>query len=264
MYEKALSMILTAWVVVFFLMSLLWLIGKFIRNYAIVDLGWGLCISTVAIVYFLLGDAFSTRKAIFAFMATVWGWRLSYFIFTTRVLSGHEDPRYAAFRKDYGNQVDRKFFTNVFQFQGILGTALSLPFLFPALNPTVETHPLEVIGLAVFAIGILGESAADFQLAEFKSEKSNEGKVCDTGLWRYSRHPNYFFEWVIWISFGLVSLASPWGWLGLLSPLTMYLLLTKITGIPLNEAGQLKSKGRLYEEYRSKTSAFFPWFPKSY
>lgn len=262
MYEKALSMVFTAWVVVFFLMSVLWLIGKLIRNYAIVDLGWGLCISTVAIIYFLLGDAFSVRKAIFAFMATVWGWRLSYFIFTTRVLSGHEDARYAAFRKDYGDQVDRKFFTNVFQFQGILGTLLSLPFLFPAMNSSIVISPLEIVGLLVFVIGVIGESVADFQLAEFKTDPKNRGKVCDTGLWKYSRHPNYFFEWVIWISFGLVSLASPWGWIGLLSPAVMYILLTQITGIPLNELGQLKSKGVLYEEYKTRTSAFFPWFPK--
>ncbi len=262
MYEKALSMIFTAWVVVFFLMSGLWFIGKIIRNYAIVDMGWGLCISTIAIVYFILGDAFAVRKAIFAFMAAVWGWRLSYFIFTTRVMAGHEDPRYAAFRKDYGDKVDRKFFTNVFQFQGILGLVLSLPFLFPALNPSIQTYPLEIFGLVIFTIGILGESIADFQLSEFKTNPSNQGKVCDTGLWKYSRHPNYFFEWLIWVSFGLVSLASPWGWIGLLSPLVMYILLTQVTGIPLNEIGQLKSKGNLYEVYRRKTSSFFPWFPK--
>ncbi|TGK01780.1 DUF1295 domain-containing protein [Leptospira langatensis] len=262
MYEKALSLMFTAWVVVFFLMSLLWLIGKIIHNYAIVDVGWGLCISTIAIVYFLLGDAYSVRKAIFAFMATVWGWRLSYFIFTTRVLSGHEDARYAAFRKDYGDKVDIKFFTNVFQFQGVLGVLLSLPFLFPALNPSVVTEPLEIVGLILFTLGLLGESVADFQLAEFKADPTNQGKVCDEGLWKYSRHPNYFFEWIIWISFGLVSLASPWGWIGLISPFIMYILLTKITGVPLNEVGQLRSKGRLYEEYKSKTSSFFPWFPK--
>lgn len=262
MYEKAVSLMFSAWVVIFFLMSLLWLIGKLIKNYSIVDVGWGLCISTVAIVYFILGDAFSVRKAIFTFMATVWGWRLSYFIFTTRVLTGHEDARYTEFRKEYGDQADRKFFTNVFQFQGILGTILSLPFLFPALNPSIQTHALEIIGLCVFIIGLWGESVADFQLAEFKLDPANKGKVCDAGLWKYSRHPNYFFEWIIWISFGLVSLASPWGWIGLISPLVMFILLTKITGIPLNEIGQLKSKGNLYLEYKSRTSAFFPWFPK--
>ncbi|EQA36013.1 PF06966 family protein [Leptospira inadai serovar Lyme str. 10] len=262
MYENALFLIFTAWAVVFALMSFLWLIGKVIRNYSIVDMGWGLCISTAAIIYFVLGDGYPVRKAIFAFMATVWGWRLSYFILVTRVLTGHEDPRYSAFRTEYGEKVDRKFFTNVFQFQGALGTALSLPFIFPALNASTAIHPLEIFGLVFFAISVLGESISDSQLADFKLNPLNRGKVCDVGLWRYSRHPNYFFEWSVWVSFGLVSLASPWGWIGLLSPIVMFLLLTQITGIPLNEEGQLKSKGQAYREYRERTSSFFPWFPK--
>ncbi|EPG72448.1 PF06966 family protein [Leptospira fainei serovar Hurstbridge str. BUT 6] len=262
MYENALFLIFTAWAVVFALMSVLWLLGKIFHNYSIVDMGWGLCISTAAIIYFILGDGYPVRKAIFAFMATVWGWRLSYFILVTRVLTGHEDPRYTAFRTEYGEKVDRKFFTNVFQFQGILGIALSLPFIFPALNASMIIHPLEIFGLVFFAVSVLGESIADSQLADFKLDPLNRGKVCDAGLWKFSRHPNYFFEWLVWVSFGLVSLASPWGWIGLLSPIVMFLLLTQVTGIPLNEEGQLKSKGDAYREYQEKTSSFFPWFPK--
>ncbi|PJZ70794.1 hypothetical protein CH373_07735 [Leptospira perolatii] len=258
MYEKALFLLFVAYVVVFSLMTILWLIGKLIHNYSIVDVGWGLSISTAVIIYFILGDGFSVRKGVFAFMACLWGWRLSYFIFTTRVLTGHEDSRYAAFRNEYGEKVDRKFFTNVFQFQGALAVILSVPFLFPALNPDVNFLTLEIISLAIFFVGLLGESVADFQLAEFKLDGDNKGKVCDIGWWRYSRHPNYFFEWVIWISFGIFSLASPWGWIGLLSPLLMLILLTKISGIPLNELGQLKSKGKAYEEYRRRTSSFVP------
>lgn len=262
MYENALFLMLIAWALVFVLMSLLWLVGRVLGNYAIVDLGWGLCISSAAIVYFILGTGDPIHKTVFAFMATVWGWRLSYFILTTRILTGHEDRRYTAFRKEYGDRVHRKFFTNVFQFQGLLGTVLSLPFVFPALNPSGTIHPLEILGLSLFAVGIVGESVADFQLSEFKRMPENLQKVCDTGLWKYSRHPNYFFEWVIWVSFGLVSLASPWGWIGLVSPIVMFVLLTQVTGIPLNEQGQLELKGEAYLEYSRKTSAFVPWFPK--
>ncbi|RHX84012.1 DUF1295 domain-containing protein [Leptospira stimsonii] len=263
MFLQIITLMLSAWAVVIVLMTVLWWFGKRANNYAIVDVGWGLCISTAAIVYYWLGDGFPLRTAQITAIVAFWGWRLSLFILITRVVSGHEDPRYTAFRAEYGDQVDRKFFTNIFQFQGILAVLLSIPFVFPNINDNPNTNSFEIFGIVFFIISVLGEAWADFQLNEFKKNSENKGKVCDVGLWRYSRHPNYFFEWLIWISFALFALGSPYGWIGLISPIVMYILLTKVTGVPLNEVGQLKSKGELYQEYIRKTSAFFPWFPKA-
>lgn len=262
-FLQILTLMSAAWGFVFILMTVLWWIGKKAKNYSIVDVGWGLCISTAAIVYYSLGDGFPLRAAQITAIVAFWGWRLSYFILVTRVFKGHEDARYTAFRADYGDKVDRKFFTNIFQFQGILAVLLSLPFVFPNLNDNPNTNDFEVAGLILFTLSVIGESWADFQLNEFKKNPDNRGKVCNTGLWKYSRHPNYFFEWLIWVAFGIFSLGSPYGWIGLLSPIVMFVLLTKLTGVPLNEVGQLKTKGDAYREYIARTNAFFPWFPKA-
>ncbi|XDD52323.1 DUF1295 domain-containing protein [Leptospira sp. WS92.C1] len=260
---QIISLMLVAWAVVIILMTALWWLGKRAGNYTIVDVGWGLCISTAAIVYNMIGEGFLLRSAQITIMVAFWGWRLSLFILFTRVFSGHEDPRYTAFRENYGNKVDLRFFTNIFQLQGLLAVLLSIPFIFPNLNENPNINHYEVIGIALFILGVLGESLADFQLSEFKKKPENKGQVCETGLWRYSRHPNYFFEWVIWVAFGIFALGSPYGWIGLISPIVMFILLTKVTGVPLNEVGQLKTKGELYRDYSRKTSVFFPWFPKS-
>ncbi|TGK32592.1 DUF1295 domain-containing protein [Leptospira gomenensis] len=262
MLLRTIFFMVSAWAVVSVLMTILWWIGKRSGNYSIVDVGWGLCISAAAVVYYNLSDGYPLRSAWITALVAIWGWRLSLFILVTRAFSGHEDPRYTAFRAEYGDQVDRKFFVNVFQLQGILAVLLSLPFVFPNLNDNPNDNPFETAGILLFVLSLLGESIADFQLNEFRKKTENKGKVCDVGLWRYSRHPNYFFEWLIWVAFGIYSLGSPYGWLGLLSPIAMFVLLTKVTGIPLNEVGQLKSKGELYREYARKTNAFFPWFPK--
>jgi steroid 5-alpha reductase family enzyme len=121
---------------------------------------------------------------------------------------------------------------------------------------------LEYIGAAVWAISILGEAVADGQLKAFKKNPANKGKVCDVGLWNYSRHPNYFFESMIWIGYALVALNGDYGWLGLLSPITITLLLFRVTGIPLTEQQAIRSKGEAYIEYQRTTSMFVPWFKK--
>ncbi|UOG54682.1 DUF1295 domain-containing protein [Leptospira noguchii] len=262
MLLKIITLTLSAWVFIIVLMTILWRVGKKINNYSIVDVGWGLSISTAAIVYFWLGDGFVLRAAQITSIVAFWGWRLSLFILVTRVFKGHEDARYTSFRDEYGEKVDQKFFTNVFQLQGFLALLLSQIFLFPNMNDNPNINDFEIVGLIFFVFAVLGESLADFQLSEFK-KNSNKQQVCNIGLWKYSRHPNYFFEWLVWVSFGIYSLGSPYGWVGLISPIVMFILLTKVTGIPLNEKGQIKSKGDTYLEYIRKTNAFFPWFPKT-
>jgi steroid 5-alpha reductase family enzyme len=134
--------------------------------------------------------------------------------------------------------------------------------LIACLNPEPRLHVLEVAGVAIWLTGLLGESVADGQLAAFKRNASNRGKVCDVGLWRYSRHPNYFFEWTIWIGYAVFALASPWGWLALAMPALMLHFLINVTGVKATEEQALRSKGELYREYQRRTSMFVPLPPR--
>ena len=133
--------------------------------------------------------------------------------------------------------------------------------LISCLNPTPRLHWLELLGAAIWVAGILGESIADRQLARFKADPANKGRVCDVGLWRYSRHPNYFFEWTIWVAYAVFCLASPpWGYVGLAMPALMLHFLLNVTGIKATEEQALKSRGDAYRRYQQTTSAFVPWF----
>jgi steroid 5-alpha reductase family enzyme len=138
-----------------------------------------------------------------------------------------------------------------------------LPLLVVALNTDPQWHALEIIGAVIFLVALVGESSADAELAAFKSKHANQGAVCDVGLWRYSRHPNYFFEWLIWIGYALFALASPYGWIALGSPILMLHFLINVTGLKVTEAQALRSKGERYRLYQARTSAFIPWFPKA-
>ena len=130
------------------------------------------------------------------------------------------------------------------------------------MNTKVGLSPFEWIGFGLWMISVSFEAMADRQLAEFKKDPANKGKVCDTGLWRYSRHPNYFFEWLMWMSYFIFALGSPYGWLGIISPAIILYLLLKVTGIPATEEQSLRSKGDKFREYQKTTSVFVPWFKK--
>jgi steroid 5-alpha reductase family enzyme len=148
-----------------------------------------------------------------------------------------------------------------FELQALIVVIFSLPFLFAAWNPT-PLGALEYAGLGISLLVLAGESMADRQMRSFKQDPANKGRVCNAGLWRYSRHPNYFFEFLVWVGFALASLGTPWGWTTIICPLLMYYFLTKVTGIPLTEEYAIKSKGEAYREYQRSTSAFIPSPPK--
>jgi steroid 5-alpha reductase family enzyme len=258
------QLLLIGWGIIFVFMSLFWYVGKRMGNYAVVDVAWTMALWILAVVYAILGNGNIIHKVLILGMVSFWAFRLGGYLLFTRILGGHgEDQRYTAFRKDYGEDVDRKFFTNIFQFQGALDVVLSLPFLFACLNDSSSIEILEIAGLGVFLVGIVGEAIADRQLHNFKSDKANAGKNCEVGLWNYSRHPNYFFEFLVWVGYGLVGLASPNGYYGLISTLIMLVLLTKVSGVPLAEKYALEKRPEIYKEYQRTTSAFVPWFKKS-
>ena len=246
------------------LMSATWVVSVKIHNAGIVDIVWAASFALVALLGFLLVEGHRWRRSIFLIMVTLWCWRLASHLFS-RVKSHHptEDGRYAALRVRWGNRANWNMFT-FFQMQGLLILILSFPFLFILSNPSPLLQPVEWIGLAIWALAFGGESLADHQLKVFKASPTNKGQVCQVGLWRYSRHPNYFFEWLIWVSLATYALGSPWGWVDWYAPLLMLFFLLRVTGIPMTEAQAIKTKGDAYRQYQRTTpSPFVPWFPKS-
>jgi steroid 5-alpha reductase family enzyme len=150
-----------------------------------------------------------------------------------------------------------------FELQALLVAALSTVFLVPCVNPRPGLTPLEWGGVGIWLLAFAGESLADQQLKWFKANPANSGRVCEAGLWNYSRHPNYFFEWLIWVAFFVFAWGSPGGCFTVLCPGLMMFFLLRVTGIPLTEQYSVKSKGDAYRQYQSTTSAFVPWFKKT-
>lgn len=244
------------------LMFLLWLIHLPIRNASIVDPGWAGGLALLGVIYAAMGDGYPVRAVLVASMASFWGLRLALFLLFTRVIGHPEEGRYVQLRREWGGNLPLKFFF-FFQFQALLCVVLSAPFLLASLNRQPRLSAPEYAGAALWLVAFIGEIAADWQLHAFKSDPANRGKTCRSGLWRYSRHPNYFFEWLIWVAFALYALGSPYGYVALVSPALMLYFLFRVTGIPATEAQALRTKGEDYRQYQQTTSIFVPWFPRS-
>lgn len=256
-WHVALPLLLTGLALVCGLMFVLWLIHFPIRNAAIVDVGWGTALATLATTYAVMGHGLAERRWLLAATVIVYGLRLSLYLFTTRIWGHPEEGRYVELRREWAPNAALRFLI-FYEFQALMAALLSLPFLAAALNPAPAIHALEWAALALWIVAKLGESLADWQLHRFKSRAENKGSVCDEGLWRYSRHPNYFFEWLIWVAWALYGAASPGGWMGWLSPALMLYFLFRVTGIPATEAQALRTKGEAYRRYQARTSAFVP------
>jgi steroid 5-alpha reductase family enzyme len=198
------------------------------------------------------------RRALIAAMVVVWSLRLGTHLFV-RIARKHpeEDGRYRQLRKDWGRTFRPKM-AGFFQLQAVSVVVLGVPFLAACVNPEPAINALEACGAALWLLAISGEALADAQLALFKRRHAGSAAVCDVGLWRYSRHPNYFFEWLIWVAYFLFACSSPWGWVGIISPACILFLLLRVTGIPATEAQSVRSKGDAYRAYQDRTSAFVP------
>jgi steroid 5-alpha reductase family enzyme len=239
-----------------------WLFARSKNNYSVVDAVWSLSFFVTAGLYALLGDGLLERRLLMLFCTSIWSLRLGIFL-SKRIYSHHptEDSRYAELRKGYGHHVERGFFW-FFQYQAYSVVILSTPFLFMALNKISQISSLEYFGAILFFLFLIGESIADYQANNFKKDPHNKNKVCNVGLWRYSRHPNYFFESCIWFSFFIMAASSPYGIYSLYAPLLILFLLLKVTGVPMSESQSLKNRGEAYRLYQKQTSMFIPWFPK--
>jgi steroid 5-alpha reductase family enzyme len=244
------------------LMLVIWWLALRINNLGIVDIAWSYAFAPVAIFFAATTHGDPTRRWLIAGMATLWSLRLgTHLHFRVMGHHPHEDVRYAKMREKWGKNLKSQVLI-FFELQAVLIVLLSLPFLIACLNSQPRISILEWIGVAVWAMAILGEAIADWQLKQFRFRPENKGKICQLGLWNYSRHPNYFFEWLVWVGFFLFAWDSPGGCFTVFCPVLMLFFLLRVTGIPLTEELSVKSKGDAYRKYQRTTSAFVPWFKK--
>jgi steroid 5-alpha reductase family enzyme len=244
------------------LMLVIWWLALRVNNLGIVDIAWSYAFAPVAIFYAATTHGDLTRRWLIAGMATLWSLRLGTHLYF-RVIGHHpnEDARYAQMRAKWGKNLKSQVLI-FFQLQAVLIVLLSIPFLIVCLDDRPGISAIEWLGAAVWLVSVAGESLADWQLKQFRSHPENKGKICQAGLWNHSRHPNYFFEWLVWVGFFAFALGSPLGCATIYCPALMLFFLLRVTGIPLTEELSLKSKGDAYREYQRTTSAFVPWFKK--
>lgn len=232
--------------------------ARALNNYGIVDAVWAFSFLPLTVWFAWSLPGHGPRDPLLVTLVALWSVRLGVHL-TRRIAREHphEDQRYAALRQHWAPRAELKMF-NFYQLQAIFTLLLATPLLLAATNPAPALGAAELIGAMIVCVGWLGESVADAQLRRFKRERAAHETVCQRGLWRHSRHPNYFFEWTVWVGFAVFALGAPWGWLGLISPVIMLHLLLNVTGVPATERAALASKGDAYREYQRTTNAFLP------
>jgi steroid 5-alpha reductase family enzyme len=242
-------------------MTAAWLLSIVLRNASIVDVFWGLGFAVVATVYFVTTDGFVGRKILITALVVVWGLRLSLYILWRNWGKG-EDYRYRAWREKAGEKFWWVSFFQVFFLQGALLWLISAPLLAAQFYDSPdELTVLDLLGTLVWAIGFFFEAVGDWQLAAFKADPANKGKVMQSGLWRYTRHPNYFGDATAWWGYFVIAAGTVDGLWTLFSPVLMTLLLLRVSGVALLERAQVQTKPQ-YRAYIESTSAFLPWFPR--
>lgn len=239
--------------------TLLWLLSLPLQNASIMDRFWGIGFIIIAwLAFTLTQQGYLPRNTLISVLVTIWGLRLAIHI-TLRNRDKPEDPRYAAWRKKGGDHWWWLSFFQVFLLQGLVIWLISAPVIAAQTSgvPAILT-PLDWIGVLLWTIGMLFETIGDAQLMRFKANPANSGKLLTQGLWKYTRHPNYFGEALVWWGLYVIALASGTWW-AIFSPTLVTFLLLKVSGVAMLEQ-KLKTRPG-YEEYMRTTSAFFPWLP---
>lgn len=254
-----LCVILKALIVIAVYYSILFFIGTEKKNNSIVDIAWGLGFVIIAWYSLLESKNYFLPNIIACILVTIWGMRLSIHIFR-RNKGKPEDFRYAKWREQWGKYVIIRSFLQVYLLQGLFLFIVCSPVIF--LNATYNINPNSVylIGVVIWMIGFYFEVIGDYQLEQFKKDSKNKGKILDTGLWRYTRHPNYFGEATMWWGIGILSFLSGTGYIALIGPITITYMLLFVSGVPMLEKSFEKRPG--YKEYKDRTSIFFPLPPK--
>jgi steroid 5-alpha reductase family enzyme len=227
-----------------------------------VDAGWAVTLALLAALYAGLGPGSLSYRVLVAVTAGLHYLRVASVVL--RRVGHGEDRRYRDLRARWTERggAQPRFFV-FYQAQALLALLLSAPFLLACFDEHSSLQPVAWAGAAIWAVAAAGEALADRQLRTFKADPANKGKTMRSGLWRYSRHPNYFFQWTSWVAYALIATQAPWGWLGWISPVVMLYLIVFVTGIPPSEEQALRSRGDDYRRYQRETSAFVPWVPRS-
>lgn len=241
-------------------MTIAWLIQRKTANAGVVDVMWAIGLGLTALYFGLVGDGSMMSRLLVAMLAGVWATRLAMHLLV-RVLYEAEDGRYLALRERWGAAANARFFV-FFQLQALIALMFSIPFWVAAQNPSLSPSLWTVVAVVVWTVAVVGEALSDYQLSSFRVVPSNRGKTCRYGLWRYSRHPNYFFELLHWCAYVFLAIGFQHAWLALFGPLAMLVFLYLLTGIPSTERQALRSRGEDYREYQRTTSALIPWFVK--
>jgi steroid 5-alpha reductase family enzyme len=255
--------VLEAWLLCALGQGALWLVAERTKNAGIVDVGWSQAFTLVVLVFSLQPLAPRPSWLPIAIVVVAWSTRLTSYLIWRGAATGAEEGRYADLRRRWALRGSRRFFV-FFQAQAALTAVLSIAFAVPFIVAPSGGGWLRALGFIVSLIGIAGESVADGQLARFKRDPANVGRVCDVGLWQYSRHPNYFFEWCFWLGLAIYGLGYPFPYalLGLAGQAIILASIFGVTGIPPTEAQALRSKGESYRAYQARVSRFVPLPPK--
>ena len=239
----------------------LWLVSLAARDASIVDIAWGPMFLVIAVVSWRVGDGAPARQHLLLALVALWSLRLAGYL-AWRNLGSGEDFRYQKMRVHWGTRFWWVSFFTVFLLQATLAWIVSAPIQIAMASPVPERLGwLDWTAVALFVVGFLFETVGDRQLARFKADPANEGKVLDSGLWAWTRHPNYFGDCVQWWAFFLIALPTPRGYVSIVGPVVMTWLLMRVSGVPMLERS-LRRNRPAYDEYRSRVSAFFPRPPR--
>lgn len=248
--------LVVSYVCVAMLMLALWYWQKKTHRAGVVDIAWAFSTGVIAAVcvYYASGDV--VRRWIVGVMVGLWALRLGWYLLG-RLRREGEDGRYEMLKAQWGEKTQKYMFW-FFQAQAFWAILFALPIIGAAMNPASISFPLDWIAILVYMVALIGEWVSDYQLARFRKKSEDRSQVCREGLWRYTRHPNYFFEWVYWWAYALLAIGGSWWCVSWLGVLLMYYFLTRITGIPPTEKRALQTKGDRYREYQRTTNCFFP------
>ncbi len=240
-------------------MTVTWLVQFKTRNAGYVDVCWSAMMACAAAFYGVTGSGAGLPRLLVVMLGGIWGLRLSLHLLS-RVLNETEDGRYKALRAHWQDHQGRMF--GMFMLQAAFVVLFSLPFLAVASNPQTGLSVWTAVGIAIWLFALAGESLADHQLARFRQRPESATQPCREGLWRFSRHPNYFFEWLHWFGYLPLAAGSPYWWLAVLGPVLMLVSLRWVSGIPFTEAQALRTRGDSYRAYQQEVNMFFPWWPR--
>ena len=261
MIEHRWQLWLLGWGVSALLLAVLYLWQRRTRDATAVDAGWGASLVLCAALYGVLAPGTLVQRIAIVVPFALENLRIA--LLVRNRLGKGEDSRYRELRRRWREKGrEQPTFAVFYQAQALLAAILSVPALLACFNTEDSLAPVQWAGLALWAVAASLEATADRQLAAFRRDPANSGRVMDRGLWRFSRHPNYFFQTLTWVAYALIAVAAPWGWLAFIAPALILYLVLFVTGVPPAEKSSLHSRGDAYRRYQERTSVFVPWPPK--